>query len=337
MTEPTHSNTYGAATTVEGVVVRERLRHVSWGAILLGLIVAVAVQILLGLLGLGLGLTIVDPSDPMGGIGAWGIATSVYVVVVQVLSLLVGGYIAARLAPARTDQSAMFHGLSIWALATIIMVWVGSTTVGLAMSGLSGAVSAVGSATVQVVQTILPEDISLPDVDFQDLPEPVRATLRENGITAANFRRELRGAYRDVVSREQEQRLVQRLQQAIDRILQNPTAAPEAVDRAIDDVFGRDGIFSQDDLNEMENSLQRRLNLSDQEVQQITSQVQQAVEQTREAVKEGVQAAQQQAIEAAEATSDTIASIALWLFFANLLALVAAVFGGRAGEVKDTV
>ncbi|MEX1032359.1 MAG: hypothetical protein WDZ30_03280 [Cellvibrionaceae bacterium] len=327
----------GAVTPAEGAFLRERLRHVSWGAIFAGLIIAIALQILLGLLGIGLGLQILNPSDPVGGVRAWGIATSLYVVVVQIISLFAGGYIAARLAPALTDQTAMFHGLTIWALATIIMVWIGGTTVGLAFSGLSNAISTVGSATTSAVETVIPDDISLPDLDYQSLPEPLRETLRENGITPDNFQQELRGAYRDVVSPQEEQRVMRELREAIQAILQSPGSAPEEIDQAMDNIFGRGGILSEEDLNQVENTLQERLDLSDQEVQQITNQVQQSIDQTREAVRESVQTARQEAREAAEAASDAIASIALWLFVANLLALIAAVIGGKVGEVKTRV
>jgi DNA-binding NarL/FixJ family response regulator len=335
MTDPTYNQT--AAGRGDRFVISDRLQHVSWGAIFAGLVIAIAVQFLLGLLGLGLGLTILDPSDPMGGISGWGIATGIYIVVVQIVSLFVGGYVAARLAPAHTDQTSMFHGLSIWALATIIMVWLGGNTVGLAVSGLTSAVSAVGSGTAQAVEAVIPEDISMPDISYQALPEEIKQKLRQSGITPENFQQELRSAFNQVVSRQERQQLVQRLRQTIAGILQNPTRAPEEIEQAIDDVFSQGGILSEEDLTQLKNTLQRQLNLTEQETQKIINQIEQAIDEARTAVKEGVETARQQAVDAAEAASDAIASIALWLFVANLLALIAAVAGGRAGEVKDTV
>jgi hypothetical protein len=336
MTEPTHNHTapIGGTAADERFYFRGRLHHVSWGAIFAGLVVAIALQILLGLLGLGLGFTILDPTDPIGGIRSWGIGTGIYVVLVQVLSLFAGGYIAARLSPALTHQSAMFHGLSIWALATIIMVWLGGTTVGLAVGGLSSAISAVGAGTAQAVETVIPDDINLPDLSYDALPEPIKQRLRQNGITPENFQQELRSAYRQVVSEQERRQLMQRLRQTITAILRNPAQAPEEIDQAMDDVLGEGGILSEEDLTELQNTLQSRLNLSDQEVQQITQQIPQTINAARAALKEGVQTATQEAAQAAEQVSNAIATAALWLFFANLLALVAAVVGGRVGEVK---
>lgn len=329
MTEPTYDH-----TAPDDRYFRDRLRHVSWGAILAGLIIAIALQILLGLLGIGLGLSILDPTDPMGGIRGWGISTGIYVVLMQILSLFAGGYVASRLAPARTDQTAIFHGLTIWALATIVMVWLVGTAVGLAVSGVSSAVSAVGSGTAQAVETVIPDDISMPNVSYEALPEPIKETLRENGITANNFQQEVRGAFQQVISQQERQQLMQRLQQAIASILRNPTQAPEEVDQAIDDVVGQGSILSEEDLTELQNTLQSRLNISEQEARQILDQAQQAIDEARTTLKGAVQTAQEQAAQAAERASDAIASMALWAFFANLLALIAAVVGGRLGEVK---
>lgn len=336
MTEPAPTHTVPAGSTAgdDRAYLRGRLRHVSWGAIFVGLIIAIALQILLGLLGVGLGFSILDPTDPMGGVRAWGIGTGIYFVLVQVLSLGVGGYIAARLAPARTDQTAIFHGLSIWALATIIMVWLGGTGVGLAVGGMTSALSAIGSGTAQAVEAVVPEDITMPDLSFEALPEPVKQTLRENGITPEDFRQEMRSVYREVVSEQAERRLIQRAQQAITSILQNPTQAPEEVDQAIDDMFGAEGILSEEDLTELQNTLQRRLNISDQEARQIREEAEQAIDEARTAFKEGVQTAKEEAAQAAEQVSEAIASIALWLFFANLLAMVATVVGGSVGKVE---
>lgn len=336
MTEPTHSHTtsLGSTSADDRSYLRDRWRHVSWGAIFAGLSIAIALQILLGFLGVGLGFSMLDPTDPMGGLRTWGIATGIYFVFTQVLSLFAGGYIAVRLAPARRDQTAVFHGLSIWALATILGVWLGGTAIGSAVGGMSSAISAIGGGTAQAVGAVIPDDVTMPNLSYEALPEPVKETLRENGVSPEDFRQEVRSIYREVVSEQAEQRLIQRLEQVVASIVQNPTQAPEEVEQAINDVFGQGGIFSQEDLSELEDALQSRLNLSDQEAQQIRAEVEQAIDEAQTALREGVRTAREEAAQAAEQTSEMLASIALWLFFAHLLAMVAAVAGGRVGKVE---
>lgn len=336
MTDPIQSHATSVGSTVAGdnTYLRDRLRHVSWGAIFAGLSIAIALQILLGFLGIGLGFSMLDPTDPVGGFRSWGIGTGIYFVLTQVLSLFAGGYIAVRLAPARGDQTAVFHGLSIWALATILGVWLGGTAIGAAVGGMSSVISAIGSGTAQAVGAVIPDDITMPNLSYEALPEPVKETLRENGVSPEDFRQELRSIYREVVSEQAEQRLIQRAEHLLASVVQNPAQAPEEVERAIDDVFGQGGIFSEEDLTELEDAMQRRLNLSDQEAQQIRAEVEQAIDDSRTALREGVQRAREEAAQAAEQTSEMLGSIALWLFFAHLLAMFAAVIGGRVGKVE---
>jgi ElaB/YqjD/DUF883 family membrane-anchored ribosome-binding protein len=319
----------------ERVYPRERLHHVSWGAIFLGLAIAIGLQILLSLLGLAIGLFAFDPADP-AGMQAWGIGTSLYVIATQIISLFTGGFVASRLSPARTDQSALIHGASIWALATIIMVWFGSAATGMLISGVSGAASSVWGAGTQVVQAVVPDDVDIgfPELDYRDLPQPMVDALRDRGITPENLQQELQGAYRDVVTPAEQQQVLRQLQQGAAEMLRNPGDAPQVAEEAIDNIFGEGAILSEQDMEQLETTLQNRLNLSDQELQQITSQIEQAVEQTRRAAEEALTTARTQAVDVAEGVSDNLASIAFWTFVASLIGLIAAIAGGKVGEVK---
>jgi hypothetical protein len=335
MTDAATSRTTRAGTDAEHTLLRDRLQHVSWGAIFLGLVVAIGFQILLGLLGIGIGLVSVDPTDPAGSIGAWTIGTSIYVVVVQIISLFLGGYAAARLAPAITSQSAIFHGVSIWALTMIAAVWLSATTIGLAVSGVTSAVTGIGSMAGQAVQAVVPNNINLgvPQINFQDLPQPVQQTLRNNNITPQALQQELRSAYRQVVSQQEQQQIRQELQQAAQRILTSPGNAMQDIEKTINDIFGKQGVLSQQDMQEMKSILQNRLNLSEQDMNQIANQLQQTAQQAQQQAVQALQNAKQQSLQAAEAVASQVGKVALWVFVASLLGLIAAVFGGKKGEI----
>lgn len=329
------ANTRAGTAHDEYVPLRDRLQHVSWGAIFLGFVVAIGIQILLGLLGIGIGLVAVDPTEPGGSLGSWTIGTSIYFVVVQIVSLFIGGYAAARLAPALTKQSAIFHGLSIWALAMIAMVWLGTTAAGAIVGGLSSAVSGIASVTGQAVKTVVPNDISfnVPQVSFESLPQPLQETLRNNGITPQNLQQEVQSAFRQVISQQEQQQLTQELQQTARKILQSPANAKQDIQQAINDILGQNGVLSQEDWAEMKRVLQNRLNISEQEVEQITSQLQQAVDQAKQQVIQTLQNAKQQVMQTAETVASKTGTVALWVFVASLLGLIAAVFSGKKGEI----
>jgi len=325
-------------TTSEVAAVARSTHSISWGAIFLGLVVTIAVQILLGLLGVGLGFALVDPSDPMMGLSGWGFGTSLYVIIVQLIALFVGGYVAARINPSITAMTAMIHGLAIWALATISMVIIGVTSAGAAVGGLSSAVATMGNAAGSTVEAVVPDDIPMEDIRSQlkyiDLPEPVRNTLRENDITAANFQQEVRAAYREVVSTQEERQMERTLREGAQDIIQSPKDAFSDIDETIEELIGKGAILSEEDVQELETALQRRLNLSDREVQEIASQMREAAKSAEERFQQAVKEAREQSIEAAEEASDTISGMAFWLFVASLLGLGAAVFGGKKGEIE---
>jgi tellurite resistance protein len=321
--------------STERLLERDDLERVSWGAIFLGLAIALGLQVLLGLLGVAIGLGVLDPSDPSGA-GAWGVGTTIYVIIVQIVSLLTGGYIAARLSPAFTNRSAIVHGASIWALSTVIMVWLGTTAAGMVLTGMSNAVASMGNAAGQTVQALVPDelDLDLPHVAFTSLPADMQQTLRQRGITPGNLDQEIVRAYRQVVSPQEQQAVMEALRQAAADIARSPGDAATDIDQAVDQIFGQGGVLTREDTQQFQQTLQNRLGLSDDEVQQITAQVQQAIEDARQGARNALENAQRQTVAVAEGVSDQVASIAFWTFIASLLGLTAAVVGGWIGKVK---
>jgi hypothetical protein len=98
------------------------INRISWGAIFAGTVVAFVVQILFSVLGLAIGLTIVEP---MTGQAPWegiGIGAGIWWVVTALISLLLGGWTAGRLSGMPLRQDAMLHGVVVWGLVTFISV-----------------------------------------------------------------------------------------------------------------------------------------------------------------------------------------------------------------------
>ena len=119
-------------------------RRISWGAIFGGVILVVALQLVLSLLGAGIGLDTVntnagttpDASSVGIGAGAWWVVSSI-------IALAFGGYAAAWLAGIELRWDGMLHGLITWGIATLMTIYLLSSAVG---SIIGGGFSAVGSA-----------------------------------------------------------------------------------------------------------------------------------------------------------------------------------------------
>jgi hypothetical protein len=147
-----------AAATEAGVGPRVT-RRISWGAVLAGVVMVLAVQLLLSMLGLGIGLSTVDPAQSGGtpsastlGIGAgvwWGLS--------YLVALVIGGYVAARLAANLLDLDGVLHGLLTWAFALLVAVYLLSTAMGGVIGGAFSAVSGTLSAAGQTVKETVPQ------------------------------------------------------------------------------------------------------------------------------------------------------------------------------------
>lgn len=133
---------------------------VSWSAIIAGAVSAAALTVVLMFLGSGLGLTMVSPWGNRGaGITAFAVSAAIWMIVVQWLSSALGGYMTGRLRArwvgVHTDETFFrdtAHGLLAWALATLIVVCMATSsltsTVGTGVQAASSVASgaAMGAA-----------------------------------------------------------------------------------------------------------------------------------------------------------------------------------------------
>ena len=96
-------------------------RRIAWGAVFAGVVIVLAVQILLNLLGVGIGAALMDPmaaTDP----AAWGIGVALWWVIVGLIALFLGGWVAGHLATNPDRRDGALHGLVTWGLATVLGV-----------------------------------------------------------------------------------------------------------------------------------------------------------------------------------------------------------------------
>jgi hypothetical protein len=130
---------------------------ISWGAVIGGAFVIVAVSLILIALGSGLGLASVSPW-PNSGVSAatFGVITAIWLIVVQWLSSALGGYVAGRLRTRWTglnsdevDFRDTAHGFLAWAVAAVLTAAVLASAV---TSIIGGATTVAGSAVQGAAQ-----------------------------------------------------------------------------------------------------------------------------------------------------------------------------------------
>ena len=162
-TSPSHQSGVVAAEGAPSLPPR-----VSWGAIIAGALVAVAVGVMLNVLGAAIGASTVDaaardtPDATTLGIGA-----GVWLLVSNLIGLAAGGYTAARLSGTSDGTDATLHGLGVWATAFLVSaVLLGNVVAGTASTAMSGAssllggvASGAGSAVSSVAEQANPQAI----------------------------------------------------------------------------------------------------------------------------------------------------------------------------------
>src|SRR3954462_9485270 len=110
--------------------------RISWGAVFAGAIIALATQIVLALIGMAIGLATLNPASGDSPSGTTlGAGAAIWLVVSSLISLFIGGYIAARLA---SRFNGWLHGLITWGTLTLLTLMLLTTAAGQLIGAASG-------------------------------------------------------------------------------------------------------------------------------------------------------------------------------------------------------
>lgn len=221
------------------------VRRISWGAVFAGVAVILALQLLLTLLGLGIGLATLDPaSGDTPEASSLGIGGGVWALIVTGLSVLIGAWVAGRLAGSPTRTDGMLHGVVTWAAATMLAVYFITSTagsiLGTTFSTLGSAVQAVGQGAQSLTSgamQVLPDEIrSQAERLFQRAPDAAaQAQQQAQQAQQATGTTSTVDAVRRVVSGVQEGASPQDRDAAINLIAQQAGIPREEAERRLNE------------------------------------------------------------------------------------------------------
>jgi hypothetical protein len=274
------------------------INRVSWGAVLAGVAVALALQLILNLLGIGLGAASFDPAaSDNPSASTFSIGAGIWWAVSGILAALAGGYTAGRLAGQPKESSGAWHGLTTWALTTLLVFYLLGSTIG---SVIGGAFTAFGSAASGMAQTL--------GTTAQTAVQAAAPTLARTDDPFARIERSIRDASGG----------------------NDPAALRDAAVSAVRALVTAD---PQQQQEARERSAQAMAKAQNIPVDQARTQIAQYEQQYREAV----QSAKQQATAAAENATKVVSRGALLGAIALILGAIAGWFGGRMGAVDPTI
>lgn len=276
------------------------VKRTSWGAIFAGVVIVLIVQVLLSMLGIGIGASTIDPAQGQSpAVSTFGIGAGIWWVVTSLISVAAGAYVAGRLAGMPKRMDGALHGLVVWGLSALVVFWLMTTAMGAA---IGGAVSAVGTVMQTAGQAV-----------YQG---------GQAAATAARQDMQLPGALGQVQSQIEQQvdQVLDQANQQLRQALNNPEVR-QAVRSLV--MAGSDGLNQQERENAI-GVIVDNTDLTREEVQQQIQQLQQAY-----------QDLVQQATQAAEAAADAVAQAAIWAFIALVVGAIVGAVAGAAGSPRD--
>ena len=131
------------------------VRGVSWSSILAGVTTAIAVQLLLNLLGMGVGAATINPQQGQPGQGL-AVGAAVWFVLSSIISLFVGGWVAARLSGTPNKKDGALHGFVTWALASLLLFYLLSTAIGSLVGGATSVLGQTASLAARGAAVVTP-------------------------------------------------------------------------------------------------------------------------------------------------------------------------------------
>ena len=167
---PTVAPQYSTETLVMPPIDRVR-----WSAVIAGLFVALSTLTLISLLGLAIGFTIYNPSDPARN---FGIGAGVWGAISALIAFGVGGWVAARTAAVPGRANGALNGAMVWVVTIPLLLY-------LLGSGIGGLVT-IASGTVatgaQVAAPLVGQPANAPALQAtaQALPNAAQAPAMPN-------------------------------------------------------------------------------------------------------------------------------------------------------------
>jgi hypothetical protein len=162
--------------------------RISWPAIFAGAVLVIAVELLLSALGTGVGLGLVHPgSSQTPAAGSLGTGAGIWWLISTIIALLIGSYATARLASVTARYDGMLHGLVVWGVTLLVVVYLITSAVGGLIGGafsvLGNAVSSAGTG----IKAAAPQGVSATGLSPEMIQQQARDFLQSGNQEPATM------------------------------------------------------------------------------------------------------------------------------------------------------
>lgn len=315
------------------------IKRISWSAVLAGVLVAIVTQMLLTLLGLGIGLASIDPVEETNPTAGLGIGSAIWYIISSLLSLFLGGWVAGRLASAPRLFDGVIHGVLTGCLVTLLTIYFLTTTVGSLIGGagrlVGGLVRTAGSAASAVApqlgdavgDQLKANGIDMNDLDLGELKGEVNEVLRQTGDPNLNP---------NTLERKADQ-AVDQAGNTAERAASNPQGADDMASGLFSRLFKQgQATVNSVDRTDAVNVVMKRTGKSRAEAEQTVDGWIKTYQQARVKVEQTKKEAETKARQVADDAASAASKGAIFGFLGLLIGVASAGYGAKLGtDSKD--
>ena len=304
------------------VVNTAPLRRISWAAVAAGAVTAMAIQILLAMLGAGIGASTVDATVPgqTPSAALLGSSAAIWWGAASLISLMAGGWVAGRLSGVFRSAEGGMHGMLTWAVTVIATVYLLSSAAGSLMRGAAGVLGTAATVTATGAAAVAPKiaDVAGQQMDkagisFDSIKRDAMAILAQTGkatIQPGSIEQQVKNAASSPTDQD--------FSTLLDRLLSVGRTAVSEVDREA-----------------VINVVMTRGNISREEATQRVAGWETTAETARAKATQTAQEAKAKALEMADASAKALSRAMLLGFLALAIGGLVAWWGGTLGQRRD--
>ncbi len=295
--------------------------RIKWGAVFAGWAVGLALQMVLTLLGLGIGAWAIDVRDPdASGIP---VGAAIWTGVSMLIAAFTGGYVTSRLSGMYDRSDGLYHGIVVWGVNWLIFAWLTTT----AMASMIGGAFSVFGTTLQSLTQGMSGVASA-------AAGQIGSRLNEMSLS----RDQLRGQIESILSATGKPELQPgQLQQDAERTADSARGG-QRLDQVSDSAYAelRDKLMALD-RQAAQNVLVNQFGLSEAQATQVVDSSIGMVESLKQRAQETGTALRERSAELGTEALDRMGTAALWLAALAIITLGLSALGGMLGTPEDAL
>ena len=321
---------------------KQRISRISWGAVIAGTLTTLAILILLSLLGIGIGLTTIDPlteQDPFSGLST---GTIIWWVISNLVAIFIGGMVAARASGLPSNTDGAMHGFLSWGLSLLISFLLVTSTIGSIIGGVGSMISGIfGDSTAENIA----EQIDQVQNDSQDATDMTLKSIKSEMFRLINKGENL-NILPEGTANETRQELEEMRSESRQAI--NQLNIDDVIENFVNDIrvdLDRNGdlnvrvVGNKDyiDKEAIKEYLVKNTDLSRQEIEGVITKWERKIDETVERIKTEYAEVKAEIQEVSEEATDAAGKYGIIAFFVLLLGALAGFLGGALASPHYTV